>query len=107
MTKQQDFLNRLKDPNKALLKEAIRYFLEHNENIHAEYMHEYRGGYVVDLMARSHEEMEPASSNLADTLEKFLNEPAVHIRAHWSEPPPFICRTSYFIMKPQSGGGPT
>jgi len=100
MTRQRDFLNKLKDPSKARLEEALEYFLDCNRNMNAAYMHEYKDGYVVDLMARSHEEMEEASSNFADTLEKFLNEPAVHIRAHWSEPPPFVCRTSYFIMKP-------
>jgi len=100
MSKQQKFLDKLKDPNKVLLKDAIRYFLEHNKNMRVAFMHDYGGGYVVDLMARSHEEMEPASSNFAATLEKFLNKPAVHIRAHWSEPPPFICRCSYFILKP-------
>ena len=67
--------------------------------MNAAYMHEFSGGYVADVMGRSHEEMENAIGNFTATLEKFMDEPVVHIRAHWGEPPPFVCRKSYFIMK--------
>lgn len=100
MTKRQEFLDRLTDPNKALLEEAIRYFLDHNENIRAEYMLEYSSGYVVDVMATSLVDLENATGNFVETIDKFLNNPGIHVRAQWGDDPaPYSYKRSYYILK--------
>lgn len=100
ITKQQEFLDKLKDPNKALLEEAIRDFLACNENIHAEYTAEYSTGYVVDLMSASLVDLENAADNFVETINKFLNNPGVHVRAQWGDDPlPYTYRRSYYILK--------
>jgi len=101
MSKQRDFLDKLMDPTKVLIKEAIQYFLDRNENMRAEYMLEIKAGYVVDLLASSLEEMNCAASDFVITLEKFLNNSNIHIRASWGDDPlPYSYRRSYFITKP-------
>ena len=101
MTKEQKFLDRLTDPNKVLIKEAMQYFLDRNENMRAEYMLELKAGYVVDLMAASLEEMNCAAGDFVATLEKFLNNSKIHVRAIWGDDPlPHSYRRSYFITKP-------
>lgn len=100
MTKEQKFLDKLKDPNKAQIKEAIQYFLDSNENMRAEPMVEYGTGYVVVLMAVSIAEMEVAGDNFVAALEKFLDKPGIHVRAHWGDgPKPYSYRRSYYILK--------
>lgn len=101
ITKQQEFLDKLIDPNKARLKEAIEYFLAYNENVLVEHTVEYSTGYVVDVMVATLEEQYAASIHFLETFEYFFGNPSVYLRAEWSDNPgSHKYRRSYYIKRP-------
>lgn len=98
MTKEQEFLDRLKDPVKARLKEAMQYYQTFNNKVSVVYMGEDTQCYMIDIMARTIRAL-TSSVDFPTVLEVFLDEPAVYRRVRQERRPPLIYRQTYFIMK--------
>ncbi len=100
-TEQQEFLEKLKNPTKALLNQAVQEFHQnHCNSIEIAHAYEsYKNEYVVEVWADNHDILLATESILASTIKKYLNNPLINIRIHPDELPNGLYRRTYFVVE--------
>jgi len=98
-TKQQEFLDYLKNPTKARLQQAVDEFYEnHRDSIHSVFMYEYyKDEYAIEIMADARTWYE-TDQILMSTMGKYLKNPVVKLRIH-TEEEDGLFRRSYFVTE--------
>lgn len=99
MSKQQEFLDKLKDPVKVRLKEAVRYYQTFNNKIRIVFVEEDSKRYVIDIMANTRKAIDSATIDFGMMLGKFIDKPAVNTRLRAYTNHPYTYRRSFYILK--------
>ena len=92
MTEQQEFLENLKNPTKARIKEAVKHFQQsHGKSIReiriAQNINHVQGcenDFAIEVRADSHGILLSTSLIFINTLERFMNNPIINRRT-WVE----------------------
>ena len=99
MTEQQEFLDYLKDPTKAQLKAAVRYYQTFNSDIRIAFVEEDNEKYIIDIMADTFTAMAGSTEDFAMMLEKFIDKSAICTRLRSSTCHSCPYRGRVFISK--------
>lgn len=96
-TEQQEFLDYLKNPTKARLKQAVNEFYEnHRNSLYSVFAYEHhKGTYIIEVKAGNHGILYATEKMLASTIAKYLKRPVINIRSHPKEKDGLFTRTYY------------
>lgn len=99
MSKEQEFLENLKNPITARLKQAVNeFFQNHCHSIHLAHPYEYyKDAYVVEVMADDKDILIATEEILISTIEKYLKKPRVNVRKHPTQLSDGLYRRTYYV----------
>jgi len=98
MTKQQEFLDYLKDPTKVRLKEAVRYYQDFNNEIRITFSEDSER-YVIDILSDTFTAMSKSTEDFILMLRKFIDKPIVNAQLCRFPNHPYSYRRSFYIVK--------
>jgi len=89
MSKQQEFLDYLKNPTRTRLRQAVEEFYQAFSNsIQVAYSYEHceSGEYIVEIQSMQRNIVIETQSDLISTIQKYLTDPFIDIRSHeWDD----------------------
>ena len=104
VTKQQEFLETLKNPTKARLGQAVdEFYQNYCKSIHTVYMYEERntkGQFIVEVVADNHVILFSANQILVSIIGKYLKAPLIQRRIHPEKVGGFVRFTYYVVEAP-------
>jgi len=100
MSKQQEFLDNLKNPTKAHLKQAVTEFQEaHNSEIYSAIVYgNYKDEYTIEITSKNRVSWRDPEEELIELIKKYLKKPWINIRIHPDQVDGRFVRT-YYVME--------